>query len=86
MTEFASIAKSIGEVFLFALLFGVTLPVLFAAGVRAMAYGVGGDAEVSHARPHPVGRIIGIACFALVLGAIGYGIWLIVSTGLGLRH
>lgn len=78
--------QSIGDVFVFALLFGVALPALFAVGIRAMAYGVGGDAEVSHERPHPVGRIIGIVCFAAVVASIGYGIFLIVHSGLHGGH
>lgn len=83
MGQFGSIASSIGEVFLFALMFGVALPAVFAAGVRAMAWGVGGDAETSHQRPHPAGRVVGIACFALVLAAISWGIYLVIITGMG---
>lgn len=83
MGEFGSISRSIGEVFLFALLFGVTLPAVFAAGVRAMAWGTGGDAETSHERPHPAGRVVGTLCFALVLAAIAYGIYLVIMTGQG---
>ncbi|AKT50379.1 hypothetical protein [Arsenicicoccus sp. oral taxon 190] len=66
------------------LLLGAGLPAIFATGIRAMAYGQGGSAEIdSTARPHPVGRVIGILCFALVAAAIITGITIIVASGFG---
>ena len=52
------------------LLVGAGLPALFALGIRSMAYGTGGDAEIAHAAPHPAGKIVGGVLFALVLAAI----------------
>ena len=67
------------------LVLGAGLPAVFALGIRAMAYGTGGPAGVdTTAAPHPVGRVLGIACFALVIAAVLLGILFIVSSGLGM--
>ena len=64
------------------LLLGAGLPALFALGIRSMAYGVGGAAEIdTTASPHPVGRALGILCFALVAAAVLLGITIIVASG-----
>jgi hypothetical protein len=70
------------------LVFGAALPALFAAGIRAMAWGAGGEAEVhadGAAAPaaHPVGRVIAYLCFFVVLLAVALGITYIVATGMG---
>ncbi|WP_034251975.1 hypothetical protein [Arsenicicoccus bolidensis] len=66
------------------LLLGAGLPALFALGIRSMAYGVGGAAEIdTTASPHPVGRALGILCFALVAAAVLLGITIIVTSGFG---
>lgn len=65
------------------LVLGAGLPAVFALGIRSLAYGVGGDAEVSHAAPHPIGRVGAYVCFALVLAAIALGITFIVASGFG---
>ena len=70
------------------LLLGAGLPTLFALGIKATAYGAGGDAEV-HASgvagpaPHPVGRLLGYLCFAIVLAGVALGITFIVASGFG---
>jgi hypothetical protein len=76
------------KVLLAGLVFGAGLPALFAVGIRSMAFGAGGDAEVHAAgrpgpAPHVVGQILGYLCFAIVLAAAGLGITYIVATGLG---
>jgi hypothetical protein len=71
------------KVLLIGLVLGAGLPTLFAFGIRAMAWGQGGDAEVSAAAPHPAGRMLGTLCFALVLAAVVLGITYIVVFGLG---
>lgn len=76
-------ATAIGKVLLVSLLIGAGLPALFAVGVRAMAYGAGGDAEVDGRPGHPVGRVIGLACFAIVLAGVVLGITVIVAAGFG---
>ena len=71
------------KVLIAGLVLGAGLPAIFALGIRSMAYGVGGDAEISHARPHPIGRIGGYICFAIVLAAIALGITFVVASGFG---
>ncbi|GAA0236479.1 hypothetical protein [Cryptosporangium japonicum] len=72
------------KVLLIGLVLGAGLPTLFAFGIRTMAWGQGGSAEVDTASaPHPVGRVIGILCFALVLLAVFLGITYIVAYGFG---
>jgi hypothetical protein len=72
------------------LLAGAGLPALFAVGVRALnmpgsrvqTAGAGGSTDTEPDRVYggnPVGLVIGSLCFAIVLAAIGYGIYLIVA-------
>jgi hypothetical protein len=70
------------------LLAGAGLPAVFAIGVRALAMpGSGGGARVQTADDsteqayggNPAGLAIAVVCFAIVLAAIGYGIYLIVA-------
>jgi len=66
------------------LLFGAGLPMLFALGVRSMAWGTGGAAEVAvDTQPHPLGRVLAVVCFGVVVAAIGLGLTMIVATGMG---
>jgi len=75
------------RVLLVGLVLGAGLPALFALGVRSMAWGTGGDAEV-HAegfapKPHRVGVIIAYVLFAAVIAIVILGISYIVAHGLG---
>jgi len=76
---------AVWQVALISVLVGAGLPALFALGIKAMAYGVGGDAEISHESGHPVGKVVGYLIFALVLAFILTGIAIIVSSGLGMK-
>lgn len=81
-------ADAAWKVLLAGLVLGAGLPTVFALGIRAMAYGAGGDAEVhasgtAGAAAHPIGRIVGYLCFALVLAGVALGITFIVATGFG---
>ena len=67
------------------MLLGAGLPAVFALGIRALSYGVGGDADATDHEPHPVARIAAYLCFALVLVAIAAGIGVIVAHGLGMK-
>lgn len=75
------------RVLVIGLVLGAGLPAVFAFGVRSMAYGQGGDAEVHGAgtgpAPHPLGRLVAVLCFATVLAVVGLGITFIVATGFG---
>ena len=66
------------------LLLGAGLPLVFALGVRSLAWGTGGAAEVAvDAQPHPAGRAAAVACFAVVLAGIALGLTIIIATGQG---
>ncbi len=65
------------------LLAGAGLPALFAVGIRALATGsaaaAAGTEEDRVIGGSRVGMTIAGLCFAVVLAAIGYGIYLIVN-------
>lgn len=71
------------KVILAGLLLGAGLPAVFALGIRALAYGVGGDAETDHAPPHPVGKLLAALCFAVVVLGVVLGITIVVASGVG---
>jgi len=71
------------KVLLVGLLLGAGLPAIFAMGVRSLAWGVGGDAEVSHARPNPMGRVAAALLFAVVAYAVVSGILFVIASGQG---
>jgi hypothetical protein len=75
------------KVLLAGLLLGAGLPAVFALGVRSMAYGTGGDAEVHGAgdapAPHRAGRVLAVVCFAVVLVGVALGVTFIVASGFG---
>ena len=70
------------------LLLGAGLPLLFALGIRSLAHGAGGEAEVHEAgvtgpRPHPIGTVVGYTLFAIVVLGVLLGITFIVAGGFG---
>jgi hypothetical protein len=70
------------------LILGAGLPLLFALGIRSLAYGAGGDAEVHESgvtgpTPKPLGTVLGYALFAIVVLGVLLGITFIVATGFG---
>jgi hypothetical protein len=80
--------QAIWKILVVGIILGSGLPALFAVGVRSMAFGQGGDAEVSAsgvtpATPHPIGQAVAYVCFAIVLIAVVLGITYIVATGFG---
>jgi hypothetical protein len=77
------VGDALWKILLVALVLGAGLPVLFSAGVRSLAYGAGGSAETSHAPGHPVGKVLAVVCFAIVLLAVALGITFIVASGFG---
>jgi hypothetical protein len=75
--------KAIGEILGVGLLAGAGLPVLVALGLLALSPSASqgtSDAAVA-VRPTPARIAIAALCFAVVLAAIGYGIYLIVKSG-----
>jgi hypothetical protein len=73
------------KVLMAGLLLGAGLPMIFALGIRSLAFGTGGAAEVDHGRPHPVGKLLAGLCFAVVLVGVGLGITFIVASGFGMK-
>jgi len=76
------------KVLLASLILGAGLPTLFALGIRSLAYGGGGDAEVhetgvSGPRSHPLGLVVGWLLFLIVLAGVALGITFIVASGFG---
>lgn len=72
------------KVLLAGLVLGAGLPAVFAVGVRSLAWGTGGAAEVAvDARPHPLGRGVAVLCFAVVLAGIALGLTIILAAGQG---
>lgn len=79
--------QALWKILVVGLILGAGLPTLFATGIRALAYGQGGDAEVASggtaATAHPIGRLVAVACFAIVIVAVVLGIVFIVASGFG---
>lgn len=67
------------------LLLGAGLPLIFALGIRSLAWAEGGKAEKSRADPRPVGRFLAWLCFGVVVVGVLMGLMVIISSGLGLE-
>ncbi len=80
---FPLFATAVAEVLIISLVVGAGLPALFAVGMRAYAYGEGGAATVGGGSHHLLGKIVGVACFAMVIVVIALGLALIVASGFG---
>jgi hypothetical protein len=65
------------------LILGAGLPLLFALGIRSLAWGAGGDAEVSGARGNPAGTALAWVLFLVVIALVLLGITFIVASGFG---
>lgn len=65
------------------LLLGAGLPAIFALGIRSLALGTGGDAELDHRPGNPMGKVLAAVFFGIVLLAVGLGIMTIVASGFG---
>ncbi|MCA2217779.1 hypothetical protein [Jidongwangia harbinensis] len=77
-----------GQVLAVCLVLGAGLPALFALGVRALAYGTGGEPRVhttgvSAPTPNRIGTTVAYACFTVVVLAVALGITFIVASGFG---
>lgn len=71
------------RVLLASVVFGAGLPLVFALGIRSLAWGAGGDAEVVRAEPHPLGRVLAALCLVVVLAGVSIGVTIIAATGFG---
>ena len=80
--------EAVWKVLLVGLVLGAGLPLIFALGIRSLAWGSGGDAEVHTAgttgpRANPFGTVLGWFLFLVVLAGIALGITFIVASGFG---
>ena len=87
MSQVYAALDAVWRVLLVALILGAGLPALFALGIRAFAWGQGGDAEEHAAgvvpRGHIGGRVVGCALFGVVILAVAVGITYIAAHGMG---
>ena len=80
--------RAVGEIVVVGLLAGAGLPAIFAIGLRALGTPGKGHVKVSDDElvgGNPAGIAMAAACFAIVLAAIGYGIYIIVISGHGAK-
>jgi len=75
--------EAIWKVLLASLVLGAGLCAVFALGIRSLAWGAGGDAEVSHAQGNPAGRIVAGLLFLVVLYGVVAGLLFIIASGQG---
>ncbi|MFT3969362.1 MAG: hypothetical protein QM695_03555 [Micropruina sp.] len=62
------------------LVLGAGLPILFALGVKSIAWANG---DLPDTRRNPLGRVVAVLLFTVVLLAIAFGISYIVAHGFG---
>jgi hypothetical protein len=79
-------AETIWKVALASLILGAGLPILYASGIRSLAWGTGGDAEVGQQRSNPFGKVLAGVIFFIVAYAIISGIIYIIATGKGANY
>jgi hypothetical protein len=70
------------------LILGAGLPLIFALGIRSLAWGSGGEAEVHTAgvagpKANPAGTVLGWILFLVVIAGVALGITFVVATGFG---
>jgi hypothetical protein len=76
--------KALSEIVVIGLLAGAGLPAIFALGMRALAIPAKGHLRTSERElvgGNPAGIAVAALCFLIVLGAIAYGIYIIVASG-----
>jgi hypothetical protein len=76
------------KVLIASLVLGAGLPLIFALGIRSLAWGAGGEAEVHEsgvvaAKANPAGTAIGWILFLIVLAGVALGITFVIATGFG---
>jgi hypothetical protein len=76
------------RVLLAGLALGAGLPVLFALGIRSLAWSTGGDPQVGDSgvtapTPRPAGKVLAYLLFGLVVLGVLLGIAFIVASGFG---
>lgn len=76
------------RILLVGLVLGAGLPALFALGIRALAWGTGGEAEIHdeevQLRPHLAGRLVAYTLFGIVILSVLAGVGYILAHGFGM--
>jgi hypothetical protein len=88
MHNFGFALEGAWQVLAAGLILGAGLPLLFALGIRSLAWGAGGDAEVHESgvtgpRPIPAGKVLAWVLFLIVIAVVLLGIAFIVASGFG---
>lgn len=82
--------EAIWKVLVASVILGAGLPMLFAVGVRSLAWGAGGDTATdtngAAAHPNPAGKVLAVIIFAVVLYVIAAGIVYVIATGKGSNY
>jgi hypothetical protein len=88
--------KALWQIVVYGLVAGAGLPALFAIGLRSLALGGGGQVQTAGADVdgdtgtapsgrifggNPLGLVIAIVCFLVVLAAIGWSVYEIYQSG-----
>jgi hypothetical protein len=83
MDNFNYAFDAVWRVLLAGLVLGAGLPALFAVGIRSYAWGDGNVTEDARGDTHPIGKVLAVICFAIVITGVVLGITVIVATGFG---
>ncbi|HWS31830.1 MAG TPA: hypothetical protein VN408_03695 [Actinoplanes sp.] len=77
------------QVLIAGLALGAGLPILFALGIRSLAWGAGAasvtSTGVTTATRRPLGTVLGYALFAVVIIGVLLGLTFIVASGFGYK-
>jgi hypothetical protein len=89
--DFKFAADAIWKVLIAAVVLGAGLPILFASGLRSLAWGKGGSAETvmvdgQPERGNPFGAALAVLLFAIVIYGIAAGIVYVIATGKGSNY
>jgi ACR3 family arsenite efflux pump ArsB len=74
------------KVLVTSLVLGAGLPLIFALGIRSVAWGAGGEASASGTvavKANPAGTVLAWVLFLIVLAGIVLGVTWVVATGFG---
>lgn len=78
--------RALWQIVVVGLVAGAGLPALFAVGLRALSMGRtttraadGTSSEETVGSTSPLGLVVAIVCFAVVVAAVGWGIYFIVN-------
>lgn len=83
---FSLFVQDAWKVLLYSLVLGAGLPVVYAVGVRSLAWGSAsssGGTETESVGRNPVGVALATLCFVIVLAGIAVGLAYVIAAGKG---